>query len=325
MNEESLAQKYKDEGNKEFKAGNYTQAIEHYTKAINAKKEKTFYTNRANCFYNLNKFNKCISDCDEALKLDEKFSKAYYRKADAQMTLGLIKEAVDTMNKAIENKVDDEEMRKKLQEAKIQLSYRDDYDAAYAKKDWDTCIRKLDCLLEKCSHYRELIVKKIEILCYLGKVQEAIDMVKKYQPEYSSFSDFKWASGLAYVYKGQTDFGLNIWKEGNQADQDYVRFRESVKKWKTCNQLKEEGTELFKQNKYDQALQKYRQAAEVDEYNRTFNAAVYMNIGTCLMKQSKHKEAIREFNKCIEFNPSYGKAYMKRGNCQEILEKYSFA
>ena len=46
-----------------------------------------------------------------------------------------------------------------------------------------------------------------------------------------------------------------------------------------------------------------------------------MNIGTCLMKQNKYKEAIKELNRSIEFNPAYAKAYLKRSNCQEKLEK----
>lgn len=66
---------------------------------------------------------------------------------------------------------------------------------------------------------------------------------------------------------------------------------------------------------------KYREAAEVDTFNRNFNSTVLMNIGTCLMKQSKLKEAIKEFNRSIEYNPSYAKAYLKRSNCHELLEK----
>ena len=116
---------------------------------------------------------------------------------------------------------------------------------------------------------------------------------------------------------------MNIWKEGNTNDQDFVLFRDSVKRWKTANTLKEEGTELFKAGNLEEALAKYREAAEVDPYNRNFNSIVLMNIGTCLMKQKKYKEAIKELNRSIEFNPSYAKAYLKRSSCHELLEKYA--
>lgn len=112
-----------------------------------------------------------------------------------------------------------------------------------------------------------------------------------------------------------------MWKEGAQENQEFTKFRTSTKKYKQANEFKEEGTKLFKEGKYEQALQSYRQAAEVDEYNRAFNSAVYMNIGTCLSKLGKHKEAIRELTKSIEFNPTYAKAYLKRSDCYEKTEK----
>lgn len=88
-----------------------------------------------------------------------------------------------------------------------------------------------------------------------------------------------------------------------------------------ANEHKEEGTKLFKDGKFELALQKYRQAVEVDEFNRAFNSAVYMNIGTCLSKLNKHKEAIKELSKSIECNPNYAKAYLKRSDCYEKTEK----
>lgn len=94
-----------------------------------------------------------------------------------------------------------------------------------------------------------------------------------------------------------------------------------MKKIKQATEYKEEGTTLFKEGKYELALEKYRQAAEVDEFNRSFNAAVYMNIGTCLSKMGKHKEAIRELTKSIDCNPNYAKAYLKRSDCYEKTEK----
>lgn len=204
MDTENIATKYKDQGNKEFKNGNYTQAIEYYTKAIAHQKEKTFFTNRATCFFHLEKYNKCISDCNEAIAMDPSFGKAYYRKADALMTLGRLQEAVDTMNKAIEFKADDDNLRKKLNEAKIQMSYYTDYEKAWEKRDYDTCIRKIDCILEKCSKSKEMIFKKMEILAYQGKAAEALELVNKYKVEYSDDSEFKWLTGLIYVYKGNT-------------------------------------------------------------------------------------------------------------------------
>ena len=95
-----------------------------------------------------------------------------------------------------------------------------------------------------------------------------------------------------------------------------------MKKIKQATELKEEGTTLFKDGKYESAFQKYKEASEVDEFNKSFNSAVFMNMGTCLSKLGKQKEAIKEFSKSIDCNPTYAKAYMKRSDCYEKTEKY---
>lgn len=87
------------------------------------------------------------------------------------------------------------------------------------------------------------------------------------------------------------------------------------------NNTKDEATNLFKEGKYDEAIAKYQEAANVDIYNKSFNSPCYMNIGTCLAKQGKHKEAIREYGKSIDMNPSYAKAYLRRSTAYQELEK----
>lgn len=104
-------------------------------------------------------------------------------------------------------------------------------------------------------------------------------------------------------------------------DPDYPRFRESTKTWKDMNTMKDDATKLFQAGKYEEAMKKYQDAAKIDPFNRVFNSPLYMNIGTCLAKQGKHKEAIREYTKSIEMNPSYAKAYQRRATAYQELDK----
>lgn len=204
MEEESLANSYKEQGNKEYKAGNFMEAIEFYTKAIEKKKDKIFYTNRAHCFFQLKKFIKAVSDCDEAIKLDPEYAKAYFRKADAYLSLGELDRAFETILTALDKKPQDNDIKNKLQEVKVLQSYKADYDKALEKSEFETCLRKIECLLDKCPNYRAMIVKKIELTAYLGKIEDAFALVKKYQQDYSSYSDFTWVQGLVYLYRGNT-------------------------------------------------------------------------------------------------------------------------
>lgn len=74
-------------GNDSYKKGNYREAYEYYTQAIEANPIAPYYGNRAAASMMLSRYEDVISDCDEAIKRDSGFLKAYLRKAKAQLTL----------------------------------------------------------------------------------------------------------------------------------------------------------------------------------------------------------------------------------------------
>jgi len=78
-----LAEKEREEGNKNFKNGDWPGAVKHYTESIkrNPKEAKT-YSNRAAAYTKLLEFGIAMRDIDECLKLDPKFIKAYLRKGE---------------------------------------------------------------------------------------------------------------------------------------------------------------------------------------------------------------------------------------------------
>ncbi|XP_013104965.1 RNA polymerase II-associated protein 3 [Stomoxys calcitrans] len=83
------ANEIKDRGNNFVKLGKYMEAIEQYTAAIEHYPEDAiYYTNRALCFLKLERYDECIEDCDRATELDNLAVKAYYRRMQANESLG---------------------------------------------------------------------------------------------------------------------------------------------------------------------------------------------------------------------------------------------
>ena len=86
-NPESL----KEAGNKAFLAKDYNEAIKLYTQAIELSQAEgpmvppahIYFSNRANAYLEIAKFEDSLSDCNESIKIDPTYIKTYFRKAKA--------------------------------------------------------------------------------------------------------------------------------------------------------------------------------------------------------------------------------------------------
>ena len=83
------SERFKTQGNQALKKGNYEVALRKYTRAIEEAKVENpiYYGNRAQTQFQLKEYEKCIKDCDEAIRVDPKFMKSYYRKSMAYRKL----------------------------------------------------------------------------------------------------------------------------------------------------------------------------------------------------------------------------------------------
>lgn len=92
----------KIKGNEKFKAKNYDQAIEYYTKAIESKDDEPIaYSNRSLCFINLKRYFEAKDDCDKAIELDPNMDKAYYRRAIALKELSRYDKAMEDFKRVL--------------------------------------------------------------------------------------------------------------------------------------------------------------------------------------------------------------------------------
>uniref|UniRef100_A0A1L8DHS3 RNA polymerase II-associated protein 3 n=1 Tax=Nyssomyia neivai TaxID=330878 RepID=A0A1L8DHS3_9DIPT len=91
----SLANVMKEKGNNCVKVKDFDQAILHYTSAIETfPDDAIYYTNRALCFLRIDRQNKCIEDCNMAISLDKQCVKAFYRRMQANESLGNTEAAI---------------------------------------------------------------------------------------------------------------------------------------------------------------------------------------------------------------------------------------
>ena len=88
------SQSLKSQGNDLFKQGKYQEAVDIYTEAIECY-QKDFaacFQNRAAAYEKMDRFEEVVCDCTSALKLQPKYCKALFRRANAHQSLGDLEE-----------------------------------------------------------------------------------------------------------------------------------------------------------------------------------------------------------------------------------------
>uniref|UniRef100_A0A673UAT9 RNA polymerase II-associated protein 3 n=1 Tax=Suricata suricatta TaxID=37032 RepID=A0A673UAT9_SURSU len=93
----------KEKGNKYFKQGKYDEAIECYTKGMDADPyNPVLPTNRASAYFRLKKFAVAESDCNLAIALNRSYTKAYARRGAARFALQKLEDAKKDYEKILE-------------------------------------------------------------------------------------------------------------------------------------------------------------------------------------------------------------------------------
>lgn len=96
------ADELKEEGNKCVKAGNFTEAILHYTHAIKLSPDAILFSNRSLAFLKLQQYYYANEDADRAIAMNPTWAKGYYRKAEVHMSVGQYDTALLSYGKALQ-------------------------------------------------------------------------------------------------------------------------------------------------------------------------------------------------------------------------------
>jgi stress-induced-phosphoprotein 1 len=94
---------FKAKGNKAFAEGKFEEAIEHFTKAIEANpNDHVFYSNRSAAYASLEKYEEALDDGTKCVSMKPDWGKGYQRKGLAEFYLGKLPEAETTYKKGLE-------------------------------------------------------------------------------------------------------------------------------------------------------------------------------------------------------------------------------
>ncbi|XP_021565982.1 RNA polymerase II-associated protein 3 isoform X2 [Carlito syrichta] len=128
----------KEKGNKYFKQGKYDEAIECYTKGMDADPyNPVLPTNRASAYFRLKKFAVAESDCNLAIALNRSYTKAYARRGAARFALQKLEDAKKDYEKVLELEPNNFEATNELRKINQALTSKENS----CPKETDTMIK----------------------------------------------------------------------------------------------------------------------------------------------------------------------------------------
>ncbi|XP_015874894.3 uncharacterized protein LOC107411756 isoform X1 [Ziziphus jujuba] len=108
----------KELGNEYFKQKKFKEAIDCYSRSIALSPTAVAFANRAMAYLKIKSYQEAENDCTEALNLDDRYIKAYSRRATARKELGKLKECLEDAEFAMRLEPHNQEIKKQYSEAK---------------------------------------------------------------------------------------------------------------------------------------------------------------------------------------------------------------
>lgn len=309
------AMKLKGAGNRAFHAGEYDKAIALYNEAIEACPPDrtvdlaTFYQNRSACYEKREMWEQVKEDCTFALKLNEKYVKAFLRRSRAAEKSGDLVLALEDVTSACI--LERFQVQSSLVNADRILKALGRQHAREALAKRSPIMPSKHFIKTYFSAFSEDPITKIQVdeNSSFGKAKKALDsqdyesIVQSCTEELDSDGKYKNEALLMratfYLLLGRHDEA--------QADLGRVIDSESSTKVKVNALIKR--ASLFTQlENTERCLEDFAKAALLD----VDNSDIYHHRGQVYLLLERMDEATSEFAKAVELNPNFSIAYIQK-------------
>ncbi|KAF1935052.1 TPR-like protein [Clathrospora elynae] len=322
------AEEYKAAGNKFFKIKDYPAAIKEYSKAIEADPTNaTYYSNRAAACISANRFADALKDCKMADELEPDNMKILLRLGRVYTSLGMPDEAVQVYNKINATAKDKQpalNMQKHLRMA--EETARNEASGSMVIYALNEAEKGLGVSVDKPRRWQLMRGEAHLRMGNPNALGEAQNVVMSLLRNKAQDPEALVLRGRILYAQGDNDKAVQHFRQALACDPDFKAAVKYLRMVQKLERMKQEGNTAFKNGRFQEAIDTYSQALDVDPSNKNTNSKILQNRALCHTRQKSWRQAIADCERALELDPSYTKARKTKakalgesGNWEEAL------
>lgn len=339
-----MADEAKAKGNAAFSAGNYEDAIKHFTEAIVfAPTNHVLYSNRSAAYASLHKYNEALQDAKKTVEIKADWSKGYSRLGAAYVGLGKYDDAISSYKKGLELDPSNEGLKSGLADAQAASRSRAPSSSPFgnifqgpelwAKLTADPKTRMFLQQPDFVNMIQDVQKNPNNMNLYLGdqRMMQVLGVLLNVNLRTATSEEdaFEQTSSPRPQPKREREPQPEPEPEPEPMD---IPDEEKDKKARKIEAQKEKelGNAAYKKKDFETAIQHYTKAMDLDDEDISYitnRAAVYLEMG-------KYEECINDCDKAVErgreLHSDYkmiaraltrkGTAYVKMAKCSKDYE-----
>lgn len=306
------AEKHKYAGNKFFESKEYKNAIDEYSKAVLLHpKSATYLNNRAAAYMSNGQYVNALEDCAQANHLDPQNPKILLRLARIYTSLGRPQDALDTYNL-----IKPPASVKDIAPAKAMLQHIKNAEMGLENATFDSYILSALDQAEKLlgpgvPRPREWHLMRGEVYANRANVNssgEAHNIAMSLLRKNNADPEALVLCGRALYIQCENEKAIQYFRRALNCDPDNKFARRYLRTVQKLERIKSEGNIEYKAGRYQEAIEKYTEALEIDVLNRGTNSKLHQNRAQCYLRLKNYDAAISDCERAIELDSTYTKA-----------------